>query len=144
MSSSTTHPVCAVCPSGKLNKDNIATLVLPSHRRFVETAQLGAPAPSSKSPSPSPSPPSIINSDAAWVPHSKPQAGPSNPGKHRPHVSDSSTSYDDVSNGNAESPTPTTSSPKAKHPKKKKKKEENNPWHVLYYYIGFCGVNHDI
>ena len=38
MSSSTSRPMRAVRPSGKLNKDNIAELELPSHRKFVETA----------------------------------------------------------------------------------------------------------
>ena len=92
MSSSTSRPTRAVRPSGKLNKDNIAELELPSHRKFVETAQ--APALSSKLPSPEPTP-STINSesaDVAWTPHSKPR--PCNPGKRRPHVSNSSTSSD--------------------------------------------------
>jgi len=132
--SSSTRPARAVRPSSKLNKDNIAELELPSHRRFVETAQ--APAPSSKSPSPEP-PSSTINlADAAWVPHSEP--GPSNPGKRRPRVSDSSTSSDDVSNGNAESPTPATSSqPKAKRPKKKKKKKKTShgTFFITFFFL---------
>ena len=122
MSSSTSRPMRAVRPSGKLNKDNIAELELPSHRKFVETAQ--APALSLKLPSPE-LPPSTINSesaDAAWTPHSEPR--PSNPGKCRPRVSNSSTSSDDASIDDAESPTPTTSQPKEKPPKKKRKKKK--------------------
>ena len=125
MSSSTTRPAHTVRPSNRFNKDNAGELVLASHRRFRETAQLEAPATSSKSPSPE-TPSSTINSaDAAWVPHS--ESGPSNPGKRRPHDSNSSTSSSDVSNGDTESLTATTSSqPKAKHPKKKKKKKTSH------------------
>ena len=86
MSSSTTRPVRTVRPSNKLNKDNIAELVLPSHRKFVETAQAPS-APSSESPSPEPPSSTIISADAALTPHSEP--GPSNPGKRRPRITDS-------------------------------------------------------
>ena len=140
MSSSTTRPARTVRPSGKLNKDNIAELELPSHRKFVETTQ--APAPSSKSPEPEPPSSTINSADVALTPHSKP--GASNPGKRRPCISDSSTSSDDVSNGDTESPTPTTSSqPKAKHPKKRKKKKKIIHGMFFIKYIVFCGDNRD-
>ena len=120
MLSSTTHPAHVVRPSSKLNKDNIAELELPSHRNFIKSAQAPS-APPSKSPSPE-LPSSTINlADAAWVPHSEP--GPSNLDKCRPHISDSSTSTDDASNGDAESPPTTSSQPKPKHSKRKKMKK---------------------
>jgi hypothetical protein len=129
MSSSTTRPVRTVRPSNRLNKDNAGELELASHRKFIETAQ--APAPSSKSPSPETrTPSSSINSavnDAVWVPHS--ESGPSIPGKRRPRVSESSTSSSNVSSGDIESLTATTSSQpnlKAKRPKKKKKKKTSH------------------
>ena len=137
MSSSTTRPACAVRPSRKLNKDNIADLELLSHRRFVETTQ--APPPPSKSPS------STINlADVAWAPHSEP--GPSNHGKHRPRVSNSTTSSDDTSNGDAESPTPTTSSQslKAKSAKKKGRRRKRPMVYFLLVLHVFYGVNCDI
>ena len=130
MSSSATRPARAVRPSGKLNKDNFAELELPSHRNFVLSAQ--APPPS-KSPLPE-LPSSTINSaDAAWVPHSVP--GPSHPGKRRPRVSDSSTSSNDVSNGNTESPPTTSSQPEPKHTKKKKKKKKT--FHGTFFITFF-------
>ena len=135
MSSSTTRPAHAVHPSSKLNRDNIAKLELPSHRKFVQSTQAPS-APPFKSPLPK-LPSSTINSaDVVWAPHSEP--GPSNPDKHRPHVSDSSTSSDDMLNGNAKSPTPTTSSqPKPKHPKKKKKKKKKKKTSHGTFFITF-------
>ena len=136
MSSSTTRPACAVRPSRKLNKDNIADLELLSHRRFVETTQ---------APPPSKSPSSTINlADVAWAPHSEP--GPSNHGKHRPRVSNSTTSSDDTSNGDAESPTPTTSSQslKAKSAKKKGRRRKRPMVYFLLVLHVFYGVNCDI
>ena len=123
MLSSTTRPACVVRPSSKLNKDNIAELELPSHRNFVKSAQAPS-APPLKSPSPEPPSSTINSADAAWVPHSEP--GPSNRGKRRPRISDSSTSTDDPSNGDAESPPTTSSQPKPKHPKRKKKKKSSH------------------
>ena len=68
MPSFTTHPVCAVCPSNKLNKDNITDLELPSHRKFIESASAQVKAPALPAPalklSSSLPPSSSINSDA--------------------------------------------------------------------------------
>ena len=133
MSSSTTCPAHAVRPSRKLNKDNIADLELPSHRRFVETAQ--APPPS-KSPSPSPPSSTINSADAVWAPHSEP--GPSNHGKRRPRVSNSTTSSDDTSNGDAESPTPTTSSQSLKAKSAKKKRKKKKKTHGIFFTSITC------
>jgi len=70
MSSSTTRPAHAVHPSSKLNRDNIAKLELPSHRKFVQSTQAPS-APPFKSPLPK-LPSSTINSaDVVWARRSK-------------------------------------------------------------------------
>ena len=40
------HPSCTVCPSQKLNQDNIGELVVASHRNFIEAAKSDPKQPS--------------------------------------------------------------------------------------------------
>ena len=125
------HPPCTVCPSQKLNQDN---LVVASHRNFVEAAKSDSKQPSTISlseltntVSSTQAPTESLESE--FVPEAKPAC--SNPCKHRVSLSPvqsehdrASTNNHDNSDNNSESQ---ATEPQCKPVKPKKKNKENCP-----------------